>query len=196
MAGSNYIDQRLQSVLHLLDIDTGNIDGIRGSKTNAAIEKAAVKLGMTGKDSKDVQQALLDKLKQPLFLEAAAEKLKQIDHPTKNDVIAMQTILSAAGHDDRQMRVARNSKLMNGEWNEATQFALAHTRNGAPDYQAYIKIGIPEATAHAAVEENDKRFLINNFQGAVAGPLTPNPSPTLEGARVAVAKPTVPDFVR
>ncbi|OFW88688.1 MAG: hypothetical protein A3B66_01245 [Alphaproteobacteria bacterium RIFCSPHIGHO2_02_FULL_46_13] len=191
MSGPNVRDQRLQSVLRLLDIDTGNIDGIRGSKTNAAIEKAAVKLGMAGQDPKDVQQALLDKLKQPLFLAAAAEKLKQIDHPTKNDVIAMQTILSAAGHDDRQMRVSSNSKLMNGELNDATQFALAHTRNGAPDYQAYIKIGIPEATAQAAVAENDKKFLTNNFQGAVAGISPANPSPTLEGARLATAKPAV-----
>lgn len=190
MSGPNVRDQRLQSVLRLLDIDTGNIDGIRGSKTNAAIEKAAVKLGMAGQDPKDVQQALLDKLKQPEFRAAALKKLEQIDNPTKSDVIAMQTILTASQMGSNAMLSDSHSRLMNGKLNAETKFALENTENGWPNAVAAERMGISKETLKVALDSGAGK-LTGGFQNAVAGVSTPNTPATLEGTKLATAKPAV-----
>ena len=190
MTGPNVRDQRLQSVLRLLDIDTGSIDGIRGVKTNVAIEKAAVKLGMTGQDPKDVQQALLDKLKQPEFRAAAIEKLKQIDKPTTSDVIAMQTILTASQMGNNAMLKDPGSRLMNGKFNAETQFALNNTENGWPNAAAAERMGISKETFKVALDSGAGK-LTDGFQNAVAGVDTPSPSRTMDGTKLAVAKPAI-----
>jgi peptidoglycan hydrolase-like protein with peptidoglycan-binding domain len=190
MTNPNVRDQRLQSVLRLLDLDTGNIDGIRGPKTNGAIEKAAIKLGMTGQDPKDVQQALLDKLKDPLFRAGAIEKLKQIDKPTTSDVIAMQTVLTASQMGNNAMLNDSVSRLMNGKLNAETKFALENTENGWPNKIAAERMGISSGTYDVALKQGSGT-LSGGFQNAVAGASPPNLPPTLEGTKLAVVKPVV-----
>lgn len=195
MPNPNVRDQRLQSVLRLLDIDTGNIDGIRGAKTNAAIEKAAVKLGMAGQDPKDVQQALLDKLKQPEFRAAALEKLKQIDNPSVSDVIAMQTILTASQMGSNTMLKDPYSRLMNGKLNADTKFGLENTENGWPNEIAAGRIGISKETLKVALDTG-AGSLTNGFQNAVAGVPPASPPPALDGVKLATARSAVVDFTR
>ena len=148
----NAVDQKVQSVLYLMDKLTGSgIDGIKGEKTIMALRSAGNAMGMGSMADKGdmvkIEQALKDKLKDPKFRDAALEKLSQVDPPTKDSISATQTVLAAAGHTIPRDPV---TGLVSGKMDGATSFALAHTVGGMPDKEAYASV-LPESAVNVAL---------------------------------------------
>ena len=194
MARPNPQDQKLQSVLYMMDISVGShgIDGIRGPDTTVAMRAGASRLGALGNSASEMERAITDKLKDPAFRAAALEKLKQIEPPTKDSIIAMQTVLAAAGHSTIGMQDPRTG-LMNGKLNNATLTALANTEDGKPNAAAYLAQGQTQSTTQLALNGGGGR-LGDNFQVAAVGlpPLAPQtPAAVSPDVRVSLASITM-----
>lgn len=174
MARPNPIDQKLQSVLYAMGVSLGKhgLDGIRGADTDAAVSVGAAMIGKSGKPE-DMRKALVDQLKEPKFRNWALAKLDEMPK-NQETIMAMQTVLAAAGHSTLYIRDPVTG-LMNGKMNEATKAALANTRDGMPTSIA----GVPDSAIQVAREEASKRGQLNDtFQMAVTAPSAQPPQPT------------------
>ena len=176
MAKPNLRDQQLQSVLYLLNAPLGpeGIDGNRGKNTTLAMTSAAVRIGVFSKDAQEMQNNLIKKLEDPGFRDAAMQKLKAIDPPTKDSIIAMQTVLMAGDFGNKAM-LDKNG-MVNGKMNEATRVAIADYDSGKPSGFSYADAGGKISPTQAAV-----------FAGGAS--LQDKFSPAASGEAVAVAAP-------
>lgn len=203
MGRPNAVDQKLQSVLYIMGGDLGKsgIDGDSGPKTFEAMKKAADKIyaGMAGSSTaaeaistvqnreigsrEDMRKVVTDKLKDPAFRAAALEKLKEIQPPTKDSIIAMQTVLQAAGHNIPRDPV---TGMVTGKMDRATEFALNNTENGKPNAAAYAAVGVPDSAIQVAMNGGGGA-LAQNFADAKSAvkPLEGAPAIAAQVARVA-----------
>jgi hypothetical protein len=186
MGRPNAADQKLQAVLYIMGMPLGRhgIDGDRGPDTTIAMRAGASRMGALS-SADEMRQAIVDKLKDPKFRDAALEKLKEMPQ-NKDTIIAMQTVLGAVGHDTMRMRDPV-SGMMTGKMNEATQTALANTEGGKPTAAAYVALGIPDSAVQLAMNGGK---LSGEFQTAIAAaspaPAQAPPSPV---SKVAMAVP-------
>ena len=128
---ANPRDQKIQSVLYIMDKPLGKhgLDGIIGDDTLTAMRGATSRYGDASRA--EMEQRLLDKLKDPKFREAALEKLKDMPQ-NKETIAATKWVLEAAGHPTAGMKDPVTG-MMTGKMDKATEYALAHTQGGNVD---------------------------------------------------------------
>lgn len=179
MVAPNARDQKLQAVLYMMGIPLGHhgIDGRRGEDTNGAMREGASRLGALGGNAEDMRKAIVDQLKDPKFRAEKLEELKKMPR-TDETVMAMKTVLIAAGHYEMPLR-GLSTTMLNGKMDAATEFALANTKDGKAMGSAFAGLkDLPQSAIEVAINERDKAGLGGDFQRAVvSAPVAPQAAP-------------------
>lgn len=146
-------DQEIQAVLYVGGYDLGKygVDGKIGKVTENAMAQYAKDHGLEGMDTKAIGDEILKRMKDPEFRQDALNKLAEMPE-NKNTVVAQQWMLHRSGHDDLHMRDLV-TRLMTGDKNEQTQYALTNTEKGIVSDQVMAKAGLSMDTILAVKDE-------------------------------------------
>ena len=186
---ANPQDQKIQSVLHAMGYDLGKhgVDGSKGDDTKFAMRQFALSHGVSIHEMAAVQQAILDKLKDPSFRERTLDYLKTLPQ-TRDNVVATKWVLEAAGHSTSGMK--DQIGLMTAKMDKSAQYALEHTVNGQVDATVVASaVGAGNTQTRDTIlaskgilPEPSKAFAgaVEGQKLAQAGPVAPVVAPRLE----------------